>query len=453
MDLTNRYTVTEKVQVLDPATKIWEDAIIMGFEGSHEIRVKYVNWSDKLAKRFGSDRIKVNRNAPESSWPVRKYIQTQDVRGPRRTKKPGTDSMDLRKRQFGDEVHFIGSTKQSPGDIPSLEDIRKELENSNQLQSAIVVMNDPFRKNMGITREDPQHPTDIEFIDYDQVRPKNWIPEIAPPEDPSSSDDEPPAQKVRKMETDPVPIANTIITNPPTPKFDIGSFLASLADKDEKLDFVPCRNGIVSPGDIVTANIKNTVFTMKAEQLWFDSEKKKALAKLVDGDDDSYSLTYPVVRLSLVEEKFLRNESLDMPEDCSPINKAFHYLSALKRLVAMSQCKKTILNHDLCLADDISRQLFLLGSTSNVKYHIDPSCTKFLKNSEWDALIGQQWDLRPPIAPKTFSHVIKSMKFSLNKDFLIKTVRVSMDCCEDDFNTDEEYRQSAANNCKSQFKF
>ena len=90
----------------------------------------------------------------------------------------------------------------------------------------------------------------------------------------------------------------------------------------------------------MTANIKNTVFTMKAEQLWFDSEKKKALAKLVDGDDDSYSLTYPVVRLSLVEEKFLRNESLDMPEDCSPINKAFHYLSALKRLVAMSQCKK-----------------------------------------------------------------------------------------------------------------
>ena len=74
MDLTNRYTVTENVQLLDPATKIWEDAIIMGFEGSHEIRVKYVNWSDKLAKRFGSDRIKVNRNTPESSWPVRKYI-------------------------------------------------------------------------------------------------------------------------------------------------------------------------------------------------------------------------------------------------------------------------------------------------------------------------------------------------------------------------------------------
>ena len=79
---------------------------------------------------------------------------------------------------------------------------------------------------------------------------------------------------------------------------------------------------------------------MKAEQLWFDSEKKKALAKLVDGDDDSYSLTYLVVRLSLVEEKFRRKEFLDISEDCSPINKAFHYLSGLKRLVAMSQCKK-----------------------------------------------------------------------------------------------------------------
>ena len=65
---------------------------------------------------------------------------------------------------------------------------------------------------------------------------------------------------------------------------------------------------------------------MKFNSRQADANLIKALAKLVDGDDDSYSLTYPVVRLSLVEEKFLRNESLDMPEDCSPINTAFHYL-------------------------------------------------------------------------------------------------------------------------------
>ena len=59
MDFISVFDMEEQVQVLDPATKIWEDACIIGvgLEGSFGIRVKYLNWQDKLVKRFGSDRI------------------------------------------------------------------------------------------------------------------------------------------------------------------------------------------------------------------------------------------------------------------------------------------------------------------------------------------------------------------------------------------------------------
>ena len=43
MDSISVFDMNKQVQVLDPATKIWEDARIIGFEGSFGIRVKYLN--------------------------------------------------------------------------------------------------------------------------------------------------------------------------------------------------------------------------------------------------------------------------------------------------------------------------------------------------------------------------------------------------------------------------
>ena len=94
-----------------------------------------------------------------------------------------------------------------------------------------------------------------------------------------------------------------------------------------------------------------------------------------------------------------------------------------------------------------------MGSGHQVKFHIDPDSEKFHENAEWDSTLGRQWDMLIPIFPKTFCHIIKSPKFSNNNDFLLKTVRVSIDCFQDNLNGDDEYRRSAANNCRSQFSF
>ena len=206
-------------------------------------------------------------------------------------------------------------------------------------------------------------------------------------------------------------------------------------------------------GDHVTINIRSTVFTMKLEKIWFDVEMKKAMAKLVDEKDRCYSITSPAVKLVLTEANYMKQKALDLSAAGSPVNRAFNYVSALKRLVGISQSKRTMMNQDICLVDEISKNIFLMGSGHQVKFHIDPDSKKFHKNAEWDSTLGQQWDMLPPIFPKIFCHIIKSLKFSINNDFLLKTVRVSIDCVQDKLNGDDEYRRYAANNCRSQFSF
>ena len=206
-------------------------------------------------------------------------------------------------------------------------------------------------------------------------------------------------------------------------------------------------------GDHVTISIRSTVFAMTLEKIWFDVEMKKAIAKLVDEEDRCYSITYPAVKLVLTETNYMKQKSLDLSAACSPVNRAFHYLSALKRLVGIFQSKRTMMNQDICLFDEISKNIFLLGSGHQVNFHRDPDSEEFHQNAEWDSTLGRQWDRLPPIFPKTFCHIIKSLKFSLSNDFVLKTVRVSIDCFQDNLNGNDEYRRSAANNCRSQFSF
>ena len=64
MAVLSVFNMKERVHVSHPATKIWRDARIIGFEGSLGIQVKYLKWPDKLVKRFGSDRNEVYHKTP-----------------------------------------------------------------------------------------------------------------------------------------------------------------------------------------------------------------------------------------------------------------------------------------------------------------------------------------------------------------------------------------------------
>ena len=125
-------------------------------------------------KRFGSNRIEVSSKTPQNCWPVRNCIVLQDVCGPRKSKKPAETVFDIpdpRKRQLGDRIFFTGTSQKSPADIPSLEQVRNDDEESKLLKSGNVVMNDPFQRNMALFFDGDTK--DIQLIDDEQIPPKN----------------------------------------------------------------------------------------------------------------------------------------------------------------------------------------------------------------------------------------------------------------------------------------
>ena len=63
-----RFKVKEDVQVLDPITRIWENAIVLFFDDDWNVRIKYVNWSgNKTALIKQEDR---NNREYFEKWPI-----------------------------------------------------------------------------------------------------------------------------------------------------------------------------------------------------------------------------------------------------------------------------------------------------------------------------------------------------------------------------------------------
>ena len=120
---------------------------------------------------------------------------------PRKSKKPAETVFvipDPKKRQLGDRIFFTGTSRKSPADIPSLEEVRKDAEESKLLNSGYVVMNDPFQQIMAVSFDG--RTKDIQFIDYEQIRPKNWThPDtMQPSEFDSEPEDDQPSRQKRK---------------------------------------------------------------------------------------------------------------------------------------------------------------------------------------------------------------------------------------------------------------
>ena len=144
------------------------------------------------------------------------------------------------------------------------------------------------------------------------------------------------------------------------------------------------------------------------------------MAKLVDEEDICCSITSPAVKLVLTDAHYMKQKALDLSAAYSLVNRDFHYVSALKRLVGISASERAMTNQDICLVDENSKNLFLMGTGHRVKFHIDPDSEKIQANAEWDSIPCRQWDMVPPTLPKSFDHVIKSLKFPINNDFRLK---------------------------------
>jgi len=121
MDLTTLFKPKEAVQVIDPSTRIWEPAKILGLESSWAVRISYDNW-----KYNGV--IAVDRNQSSERWEIRKPIKKADIlqSSSRRRSK---DEREYSKKDLGynkehcqldDEVYFVGTRHSDQTEVQTL---------------------------------------------------------------------------------------------------------------------------------------------------------------------------------------------------------------------------------------------------------------------------------------------------------------------------------------------
>ncbi len=66
------FRVRDKVHVLCPITKIWEEARVTSFESSWKVRIEFDNWAGKHKKTL----VQVHPNQHQEDWEIRRPIQT-----------------------------------------------------------------------------------------------------------------------------------------------------------------------------------------------------------------------------------------------------------------------------------------------------------------------------------------------------------------------------------------
>ena len=69
------FKVNEKVHVLCPVTKIWEESQITSFESSWKVKIDFLNWRGK----YKNQTLEVPSNQLPEQWEIRKPIQTGSI--------------------------------------------------------------------------------------------------------------------------------------------------------------------------------------------------------------------------------------------------------------------------------------------------------------------------------------------------------------------------------------
>ena len=93
------------------------------------------------------------------------------------------------------------------------------------------------------------------------------------------------------------------------------------------------------------------------------------------------------------DANFMKQKDLNLSTAYSPVNRDFLYVSALKRLVGISESERAMTNQDICLVDEISKNLFFMSSGHQDKFHLDHDSDKIQTDAEWKSILGRQTDM------------------------------------------------------------
>ena len=393
--LSENFRLKEEVQVLDPATKRWEPACILGFVNDWKAKIKYLNWGKtgdiEVEERYQqADR--------KTRWGIRKVMRKERQQLKRSDRRQNQNNLTdwLEKRCVGDSVKFIQNTSNNCDGIPPMRNQESDT-CSNLFEAKIgkILMNDPFMMEMVVQIEgqeehdegifnvkyeyllDPQQPTKIineaptRIINEDhhenpqqgnRRRSSSNRMSLAQ----NNSIDEWMSQLSQKIMTDQ---SATSSSGETTSQEDRPMIVQQMSTQ---VEFIPCMNGILKKDDKVRLEEKsNLVFVV--EKIRFYCNSKTVIVKLRHETNAQFTTKLPANSIILVEANYHLSDVRNPPPLENILEDSFLYLCAIKRSIGLA-AKKAANNKQyrdqLRIRSDLPCQMLGFTETKTVSFSI-----------------------------------------------------------------------------------
>ena len=393
--LSENFRLKEEVQVLDPATKRWEPACILGFVNDWKAKIKYLNWGKtghiEIEERYQQADLKTR-------WGIRKVMRKERQQLKRSDRRQNQNNLTdwLEKRCVGDSVKFIQNTSNNCDGIPPMRNQESDT-CSNLFEAKIgkILMNDPFMMEMVVQIEgqeehdegifnvkyeyllDPQQPTKIineaptRIINEDhhenpqqgnRRRSSSNRMSLAQ----NNSIDEWMSQLSQKIMTDQ---SATSSSGETTSQEDRPMIVQQMSTQ---VEFIPCMNGILKKDDKVRLEEKsNLVFVV--EKIRFYCNSKTVIVKLRHETNAQFTTKLPANSIILVEANYHLSDVRNPPPLENILEDSFLYLCAIKRSIGLA-AKKAANNKQyrdqLRIRSDLPCQMLGFTETKTVSFSI-----------------------------------------------------------------------------------
>ena len=393
--LSENFRLKEEVQVLDPATKRWEPACILGFVNDWKAKIKYLNWG-----KTGNIEVEERYQQADrkTRWGIRKVMRKERQQLKRSDRRQNQNNLTdwLEKRCVGDSVKFIQNTSNNCDGIPPMRNQESDT-CSNLFEAKIgkILMNDPFMMEMVVQIEgqeehdegifnvkyeyllDPQQPTKIineaptRIINEDhhenpqqgnRRRSSSNRMSLAQ----NNSIDEWMSQLSQKIMTDQ---SATSSSGETTSQEDRPMIVQQMSTE---VEFIPCMNGILKKDDKVRLEEKsNLVFVV--EKIRFYCNYKTVIVKLRHETNAQFTTKLPANSIILVEANYHLSDVRDPPPLENILEDSFLYLCAIKRSIGLA-AKKAANNKQyrdqLRIRSDLPCQMLGFTETKTVSFSI-----------------------------------------------------------------------------------
>ena len=393
--LSENFRLKEEVQVLDPATKRWEPACILGFVNDWKAKIKYLNWGKtgdiEVEERYQqADR--------KTRWGIRKVMRKERQQLKRSDRRQNQNNLTdwLEKRCVGDSVKFIQNTSNNCDGIPPMRNQESDT-CSNLFEAKIgkILMNDPFMMEMVVQIEgQEEHDEGIFNVKYeyllDPQQPTKIINE-APTRIINEDHHENPQQgNRRRSSSNRMSLAQNnsidewmsqLSQKIMTDQSATSSSGETISQEDRpmivqqmstEVEFIPCMNGILKKDDKVRLEEKsNLVFVV--EKIRFYCNSKTVIVKLRHETNAQFTTKLPANSIILVEANYHLSDVRNPPPLENILEDSFLYLCAIKRSIGLAARKATNnkqYRDQLRIRSDLPCQMLGFTETKTVSFSI-----------------------------------------------------------------------------------